>query len=402
MHAQCLLRHKANIVYSAKFKSAHVSQNVKIIHSILRPVLSLHTLAMCLFIQIRYACRHKTLVTTANGVNLCIEALEFGLRQGVDVAPANCFPIPDDVDNPRTIFAENVDLGHCQGCCEKYCIIPPAPAGKFLSSDTEQLREFGLHVESCRQHAVQMSESLEADVQLRSKISVFEHEWLRNMFTQDGPEKYKKLFLDDLEQVLSWIVHLHTYIEQAVPVEMFRRALNFVVQKNLKAVEKVQFFGILVDHISGVDPQPGKNQERVCQIVEILRRLVEGSEEIPSGFEYLQGGPTPPLPPRSCSEKEGFSVPDTPSDSGASERKGSAQRTRDRCNRPQLRVEIHAVTPGRQNPEIVQVTSAEQRAHLAANFHQMALNDASMIAIPMTPAQSPLPKSSSGNTCFCL
>ncbi|KAF1994279.1 hypothetical protein P154DRAFT_581975 [Amniculicola lignicola CBS 123094] len=71
---------------------------------------------MCKFTHVTYVCGHVDLLTSSISTVLCPMALRFGLRPDWDSAPATCFPVPEDVNNPEMIGRWQTVSVQCTAC----------------------------------------------------------------------------------------------------------------------------------------------------------------------------------------------------------------------------------------------------------------------------------------------
>lgn len=291
---------------------------------------------MCKFIRIAYQCGHGKLLTTPSGTALCSTARMFACRQGIDMAPPSCFPLPArDVDDEDIIFLHNWDLGYCGDCRVRRGLLgltggaDESTESEYSDEHWDQLSAYEVQLEEELEHGMLICEDFERNAYMRGRVPYLEHEWLRQVLRPDGPEKYGYLFLKDFPECLQWLPHLRTYITQNVPVETYRRVLEFFLEKSNNALEKLGIFRTIVDLLVDFEPETGFYQEIISHNADQLQELVQGKPDgVPEGFEYLKKGfrmppgfrrPRPRSLPSRGYEFSHFSVPDSPTDSLVSE-----------------------------------------------------------------------------------
>ncbi|KAF2113952.1 hypothetical protein BDV96DRAFT_600702 [Lophiotrema nucula] len=238
---------------------------------------------MCKFTRLQFNCYHTALYTTPMHTSLCPPARDFNIRQGRTGAPAPCFPLQSDVNNPTKIAATHRIFTVCEAC-------------EYTDADLLHVEELEKEVEDSLAMGIKLMKVWEGDLHFRFVMRTLRHDWLHAFSSKPGSAKFNRLFLDDWKLAEECVEYLHSCVDpeseyEDVPraeflrdIDVAERVLKLAKMKMelcvevMRLVEEGELFGVEMEEVG----------DRLQASVEIEAEDDEG-EELPSSSSVTDG-----------------------------------------------------------------------------------------------------------------
>lgn len=232
---------------------------------------------MCQFTLRVYLCGHQKFVTTPERTLLCDSALQFGLCQGIDRAPASCFPLPEDIHNHERIAQHQWRFTACKECWLE---------SRYGPNDTKAVEDIETRIIELCEISNDALRAFQRRVDLKRKVQDLPHAWLRDQFTgMDGEKSVfsAQRFFKNLHQAGSWIQYLFTCLDQNNPRDMFDSAFAFVKEKVDAADKELRLFIKIIEHMDLSDWDDSAWQRKLCNLAGELKFLIKSQRQELSG-----------------------------------------------------------------------------------------------------------------------